>query len=89
MSGGQRIMSCSRAERTRTSDTRFRKPLLYPLSYSPIGVNSITGVKHLLFATRSFYNICATQCPAREPGNVRHKCYSSSCRTYDFPWAAL
>ncbi len=25
----------SRAERTRTSDTRFRKPLLYPLSYSP------------------------------------------------------
>ena len=22
-------------ERTRTSDTRFRKPLLYPLSYSP------------------------------------------------------
>jgi Domain of unknown function (DUF4113) len=26
----------SRAERTRTSDTWFRKPLLYPLSYSPM-----------------------------------------------------
>jgi hypothetical protein len=41
---------CSGAERTRTSDARFRKPTLYPLSYSPIGLYSIMNVNLLGFS---------------------------------------
>ncbi len=62
------FMRVSGAERTRTSDARFRKPTLYPLSYSPVTDYDTTSVKSLSMRSTSQFNyLSREQTPPPHP----------------------